>query len=273
MESISRSWNVALITLREGVRSRTLIGVLAFSVCMFLFGYLMSGLILRDVGRMVVIYSLSSLSFSGMLLILFAATGLLSKDIDKRTIYIILSRNISIREYIFGKYIGMSLMVVFSDLLVVVFSFALIAKIYMANPGFLDWLTIDYIITSFSFVILMHLFVLSTVMFFSSFTSSTFLALFMTILIYVVGNSIDDVRQLIDSGVFVRYGFPEYQIKLINVIASIFPNFHIFDIKGLAGSGLSLVLSDFFMRVLYGISYSLMLLLGSSFLFSRREFP
>ena len=103
---IKRIWYLAALTFREGIRDRAVFGVMGIALLMFLATIAMTSMFGYDVGKVAVDLNLSVVAFTGLLLCFFVNINLLAKDIDKRTIYCVLSKPISRPEYILGKYAG-----------------------------------------------------------------------------------------------------------------------------------------------------------------------
>src|SRR5512144_731443 len=104
-------WPIALITFKEGIRNRALYGITLFALLLFGVTALVATMIPREVGKVSVDMALSTISFAGLLIVLFVGINLLAKDLDKRTIYTVLSRPISRSQYIIGKFFGMVLLI------------------------------------------------------------------------------------------------------------------------------------------------------------------
>ena len=51
---------------------------------------------------------LGAMSALGLIVAVFVGTGLINKEIEKRTVYILIAKPMSISEFIIGKYIGLS---------------------------------------------------------------------------------------------------------------------------------------------------------------------
>ena len=104
---ISRLIAITLNTFREAVRDRVLYNLILFVLLLVasapLFGQISIGmerLILVNVG-------LSSISLFGVIIAIFLGIGLVSKEIEKKTLYTILSRPVRRWEFIVGKYLGL----------------------------------------------------------------------------------------------------------------------------------------------------------------------
>ena len=88
-------WAIAVISFEEGIRNRALYGITLFALLLFGATALVAGMIPREVGKVAVDMALSTVSFTGLLLVLFVGINLMAKDLDKRTIYTVLARPIS----------------------------------------------------------------------------------------------------------------------------------------------------------------------------------
>src|SRR3990172_3090754 len=105
-------WAIAVITFKEGIRNRAIYGISIFALLLLGANLLISSMIMQEVGKVAVDMALSTVSFAGLLLVLFVGINLMAKDLDKRTIYMVLARPISRAQYIFGKFLGMCLLIV-----------------------------------------------------------------------------------------------------------------------------------------------------------------
>ncbi len=108
---MSPLWPIALITFKEGTRNRAFYGISLIAFLMMGAAFFISGMVMRDVGKVAVDMALSTVSFAGLLLVLFVGIDLMAKDLDKRTIYMVLARPISRQQYIVGKFLGISLLI------------------------------------------------------------------------------------------------------------------------------------------------------------------
>ncbi|HET9364795.1 MAG TPA: ABC transporter permease subunit, partial [Candidatus Angelobacter sp.] len=103
----SRLSAITLNTFREAVRDRVLYNLILFVLLLVasapLFGQISIGierLILVNVG-------LSSISLFGVIIAILVGIGLVAKEIEKKTLYTILSRPVRRWEFIVGKYCGL----------------------------------------------------------------------------------------------------------------------------------------------------------------------
>src|SRR3984893_17490750 len=94
---------IALNTFREAVRDRVLYNLILFALLMS-GAYILVGQISIGIERLVVInLGLTAVSLFGMVIAIFIGIGLVSKEIEKRTLYTVLSRAVPRWELIVGK--------------------------------------------------------------------------------------------------------------------------------------------------------------------------
>ncbi|HEX7287009.1 MAG TPA: ABC transporter permease subunit, partial [Candidatus Angelobacter sp.] len=184
----SRLRSITLNTFREAVRDRVLYNLVLFVLLLVasapLFGQISIGLerlILVNVG-------LSSISLFGVIIAIFIGIGLVSKEIEKRTLYTILSRPVRRWEFIVGKYCGLLLtLLVNAFLMTVGFYAALLITAHGLTAADARLLVAIY------FAILQFVIMTALTLLFSSFSSPLFSAIF-AFAMFVIGTFADDLR-------------------------------------------------------------------------------
>ena len=124
---------VALITLKEGIRNRALQGILLIALFVSAAFLVVVPLFAFETGKVAVDLGFAAISLAGLGILFFLAIALLTEDIHRRTICMILSRPISRSQYVLGKFFGLSI-AIFLAMLVI----ALLAL-------FFGWLGIRFI--------------------------------------------------------------------------------------------------------------------------------
>src|SRR5438552_1199103 len=100
--------HIASNTFREAVRDRVLYNLVAFALLMSGAAILV-GQISIEIERLVVInLGLTAVSLFGIVIAIFIGIGLVSKEIERRTLYTILSRPVRRWEFIAGKFLGLA---------------------------------------------------------------------------------------------------------------------------------------------------------------------
>lgn len=106
---MGRIYAIALNTFREAVRDRVLIGVLGFAGAVLLFTLALAELSLHQQLRVVQDLGLASISLFSVLVAVFLGASLLYKEIERKTLYVILPKPIRRSEFLLGKYFGICL--------------------------------------------------------------------------------------------------------------------------------------------------------------------
>jgi Cu-processing system permease protein len=105
----SRIYAVSINTFREAVRDKVLYGVLAFATAVLLFTLALAELSLNQQLRVVLDVGLASISLFSVLVAIFLGSSLLYKEIERKTLYVILPKPIRRWEFLVGKHVGISL--------------------------------------------------------------------------------------------------------------------------------------------------------------------
>ena len=104
-----RIWAIAINTFREAVRDRVLLGVLGAASAVLLFSLALAELSLNQQRRVVLDVGLASISLFSVVMAVFLGSSLLYKEIERRTLYVILPKPIRRHEFLIGKYFGITL--------------------------------------------------------------------------------------------------------------------------------------------------------------------
>ena len=98
---------VATNTFREAVRDRVLYNLVFFALLMMVAAILV-GQVSIDIEKSVIIsLGLTSISVIGLFIAIFIGVGLVSKEMDKRTLYALLAKPLKRWEFLLGKYFGL----------------------------------------------------------------------------------------------------------------------------------------------------------------------
>ena len=100
---------VAVNTFREAVRDRVLYGVLGIATFVLLFTLVLAEVSLDQRQRIVLDIGLASISFFSVVVSIFLGSSLLYKEIERKTLYVILPKPIQRYEFLVGKYLGIVL--------------------------------------------------------------------------------------------------------------------------------------------------------------------
>lgn len=264
---------LALITFLEGIRNRSVFGIGLFALFILGLNIAVAGFFMRDIGKVTVDMNLSALSVAGLLLVFFVGVNLMAKDIDRKTIHLVLSKPISRVEYLWGKYLGILFFVFVSLAILLALSSATVFFLHWSYPdyfGQFSW-AIFFIAAFFVFVKIALL--TSIVVFFSSITTNSFITLIFSVCAFIVGSTIEEVL------FYLRSGFAAQELAISNtlrhfldIVSYLAPNLSVFDFKTEAAHGLAIGLDRLGFSLAYAVVYITVLLLLASLIFRRREF-
>ncbi|MDH4162422.1 MAG: ABC transporter permease [Nitrospirota bacterium] len=266
-------WPIAAITFKEGIRDRALYGITLFALSLLGFSLLLSNMAPRDVGKVAVDMALSTISFAGLLLVLFVGINLMAKDLDKRTIYSVLSRPVSRSEYVVGKFFGLCLLIVAVVVFLSIFALLSILMLKLSYPNYFEKFAWSLVILAITFEGAMLILLSAISFFFASLTSTSFVTLVLTVISYLIGNSIRDVKALVESPAAAGIQISPVMVKTVQAAYYLFPNLSLFDVKIQAAHGLPIPLNYILLLLLYFVVYSSLVITLAALIFRRKEFP
>jgi Cu-processing system permease protein len=181
---------IALNTFRESIRDRVLYNLILFVLILVAASVFVSDLSLDMESQFTAALGLSAMLVFGALIAIFIGVGLVYKEIDKRTIYSLLSKPVHRHEFIIGKYAGLCLTLLV-NLAVMVLATEL-ALLYV-NGKFVPLQTA---VLAASFLVYLELtLVVAVALMFSSFTTPMLAALF-SFAVYVIGHFSKDLLEM-----------------------------------------------------------------------------
>ncbi|HYK38584.1 MAG TPA: ABC transporter permease [Candidatus Eremiobacteraceae bacterium] len=256
---MNRIFSVALNTFREAVRDRVLYNLVFFALLMMAAAIFVGQISLGIESTIIVSLGLSAISIIGLLIAVFIGVGLVSKEMDKRTLYALLSKPIRRWEFLVGKFAGLVLTLTVNTAAMAagLFLALLFVKRTMENND-------TAILVAVYFILLKIAIVVALALLFSCFTSQL-LAILFTAGLYLAGLFIHEMRNLSGSKVS-----PAMQL-FFSWISYILPNFENFNIMAAAAHGKSVPESLILQNTAYAAIYCLIVLAAASVVFSRRN--
>ena len=100
---------IAQNTVRDAVRSRVLYALLFFSLVMIAASTVLATLSYVERDRILQDIGFSAIRFFGAAIAIFIGVGLVHREVDRRTIYTILSKPVTRAQFLAGKYLGLLL--------------------------------------------------------------------------------------------------------------------------------------------------------------------
>ncbi|HTM27124.1 MAG TPA: ABC transporter permease subunit [Vicinamibacterales bacterium] len=262
--------SVALAVFRESVRDRVFYNLVLFAVLLvgasILIGQLTAGQdvkIIKDVG-------LAATSLFGLFIAIFVGINLVSKEVERRSVYPLFAKPIRRSEFIVGKYLGLLLTLLAN---MVVMAVALYAVLFFLSRGVpaniqsaWDAPALDPALLKAIALIYVDLALVTAIAVLFSTYSSPMLSAVFTIGIYVAGQFNTDLRrfdQIVSSPAAAAIG---------RVCYYVLPDFSRFDVKLAVVHGIPVPAAYVLAAAAYAAIYIAALLFGATVIFSRRDF-
>lgn len=247
---------VAQNTFKETIRNRVLLNILFFAVGLILLSLVVGDWSMYQQVKVIKDFGLSAMSIFGLLIAVFIGIRLMVQELEQKTIYLIVSKPIRRWEFVFGKYIGLSVTLALNVLFM---SIALWGAGYLME-GFIDWSLIPAIVLLYVEILL----VVAFSMLFSSFMMPTVSAI-ATLMIFVVGHLSDYLMEFIT--VYPDRGYH----WLLKAIYYVVPNLEKLNLKIAVVEDLPFDSQTVFNGFFYGVSYILILLIVTAVVFNRKD--
>lgn len=254
----------------EAVRDRVLYNLVLFGVLMISASYLIGQLtagqdvkIMKDIG-------LSAAAVFGLFIAVFIGIGLVSKEIERRSIYSVLSKPVRRHEVILGKYFGLVLTLAVNLAVMAVAFYAVLAYMSASESeefkrGWEASATDPAMLKAFVLIFVQLMLVTAIALFLSTFSSSI-LSATLTFALYVVGHFNADLRTIgdvIDSPAVAT---------LAAGVSYLLPDMSAFDVSADVVHAQPVTAGYMLLTTGYALAYITMLLMGAVFVFSRRDF-
>jgi Cu-processing system permease protein len=211
---------IARNTFREATRDRVVAGVVVAGLALLALTQAASSLAMGESRRFTVDLGLSGISVLGLLVILLTGTSLVAKEVERRTIYNLLSRPITRPAYLVGKWIGFS-----PPRAAGLLGLALWGLVVMRGWGGHGLAVLQGV-----FMAGLELSVITALAVMFSALSTPVLSALYTLGFYVVGQWSNDLRMLAER-------LPKEIGSVVAVIANLVPNLPLFNMRTLAAEG------------------------------------
>jgi Cu-processing system permease protein len=252
-------WAVATNTFREAVRDRVLYNLVFFALLMIGAAILVGQISIGIEDSVIMSLGLTAISVIGIFIAVFIGVGLVSKEMDKRTLYALLAKPVDRWQFLLGKYVGLAMTLMVNTA-------AMAIGLYMAlwtvkHPlERSDW----YLLVAVYLILLKLALIVALAMLFSCFTTQ-FLAILFTVGMYIAGVFAEDLRTM--QAVDLTPG----TMKLLRGISYLLPNFENFNVMGAVAHGRGVPARLVWQDTSYAILYAGIVLMTAAMVFSRRN--
>ncbi len=263
-----RELAIAFNTFRECIRDRILYNLLIFAILIIGLSGILSTLSIGEQVRIILNIGLAAIEIFGVMMAIFLGIGLVYKEIDRRTIYTILSKPIKRYQFLVGKFSGLLFTLLVN---LIIMTAGLVGVVYL-----MGWHVNSTFFYCLWLIFMEFVLITSLALLFSCFSTPTLSAIF-TLSFFVIGHLTEDIK------FFGSRSENPFLQKASTILYYILPNLENFNIKALvidtivrglyfedvsAGVGLKLILFS----TLYGLFYTAIIFLLAVIIFEKRDF-
>jgi len=256
--NLGRVVTIAINVFWEVIRDRVLYLIVFFALLMGAAVRFIPEIAATTEKKIILDIGIAAIGVLGLIVTVFVATGLVNKEIEKRTVYVLVAKPISRSELIVGKHIGLSIVLA-----------VLVAAMTIIYVIILSLARIPYPLGSIliaTFFVWIELSLLTAVgILFGVFTSSL-LATLLTFGVYLMGHS---TRDLVALGKLTKNPAIE---QLMMGLYLVLPDLARLNLRNDAVYGQVPHIAALMTNAGYGLLYIVVLLSIAIAIFSRREF-
>ena len=261
---------VAYAVYRESVRDRVPLTIAGFGVLLVCMSYLISQLTAGQDLKIIKDLGLAALNVLGVFIAVFIGIGLVAKEVERRSIYALLSRPLTREQFLLGKFFGLIMTLAVNLGAMVIAYYAVLFYLDLAATASqraawqapaLDPRLMIAIVLIFGELML----VTALALFFSTF-STPLLSMVLTLALWVAGHFNTDLRQ------FEQVVESPAAAWLARGVYYVLPNLAPFNVKAEVVHGVAVSASHVLLTLAYAAVYTTVLLLAAMAIFRRRDF-
>lgn len=261
---------IAINVFKESVRDKVLYNLVFFALLLIAASLLLGQLTAGQEVKIIKDLGLAATTVFGLFIAVFIGIGLVSKEVERRSIYALLVKPISRAQFIVGKYLGL--------VLTLTVNISVMAAALYAVLAVTDWLAIEGVRQSWEapavdpqlfkavLLILAQLALMTAIALLFSTFSSPLLSAALTFGLFIVGHFNTDLRNfeaVIDSRVLG---------VILEGLYYVLPNLAPFDVKAQVVHAQPVTWTYISLTLGYAVLYVGALLSGAVWIFSRRDF-
>jgi ABC-type transport system involved in multi-copper enzyme maturation permease subunit len=248
---------IAFNTFKEAIRDRILYVLLFFSVVCIIFSRVLALLTVGDRVKVIKDVGLASISIFGTLVAILIGTGLVYKEIEKRTIYTLISKPIHRYQFLLGKFFGLAL---------TLFTMLSLMSLFFLALVFFHTFSIEWdLLFAIYFIYIELLFITAVAILFSCFSTPILSSIF-SLSFYLIGHLSWGLTTLIEK---MNPGFGKSLAQFFYIFL---PDLEKFNFRTEIVHNLPIP-SDFFLfSTLYGLAFTLFILTLATLIFRKRDF-
>jgi ABC-type transport system involved in multi-copper enzyme maturation permease subunit len=248
---------IAGITFKEAKRDRILYLLFFFAALGIAASRVLAILTVGDRIKIIKDVGLASISLFGVLMAILIGTGLVYKEIDKKTIYTLLAKPLHRSEFILGKFVGLVLtLLVMTAAMTLIFLAIVYAHTLTIEGGLL---------VAVAYIFLELVLITAVAILFSSFSTPILSSLF-ALAFYLIGHLSWGLELILKK---MRAGAGQAAVR---ALYAILPDLENFNFRTEVVHGLPIPPGIYLSSFLYGVCYTAVILGLAVLIFRRRDF-
>jgi ABC-type transport system involved in multi-copper enzyme maturation permease subunit len=261
---------IAVAVFKESVRDRVPYAMVVFAVLLMAASFLIAQMTAGQDMKIIKDLGLAALSMFGLFIAVFIGIGLVSKEVEKKSVFGLLSKPVSRTQFILGKYAGLVMTLAVNLGVMTIAYYAVLYYMHFtatasARAGWPAPAMDPRLLIAIGLIFAELMLVTALALFFSTY-SSPLLATLLTIGLWVAGHFNADLRNfenVVDSAAAAAVARGAYYIL---------PNLAPFDVKAEAVYGMPIALRSVLLTLAYAAVYITTLLTAAVAIFRRRDF-
>ena len=249
-------WTLALNTFREAVRDRVLHSIFFFAVVTVCASLLLKDVTLGDQEKIVRSIAEGGIDVFASLIAMFLGISIIWKELEKKTVFTILSKPMPRWQFVIGKYLGLNL-TIWVEIVLLSSMYVLLMVFQQDFPSVIFFVSMGLLVME-----LMLLTAWATL--FSTYSAPTTASAF-TISIFTIGHLADDLWLLGSKS------DSDFLEQIVQIVYWVVPNFEVLSIRELSVHEREIPWSQVGSAMGYGVVYSAVVLMVAVVLFNRKD--
>jgi hypothetical protein len=288
-------------SFKEIKNSKIFYSFLIFALILISGSYFVSQTSFINQGRIMVDFSIFAISIFNVFIGIFIGSSIVYDDIEKKSIFLSITRPVRRTQYLTGRFLGLAAAIIFSTVIMMLIFYAVLLimhkfvvpvkpfagqvsahashlKSVHGKPARFTLYSLPQpLFMQALFIIIESVFISAVALLFSLITSKALASIF-TILVFFIGNISDKmnglvkpVKKIIGGKVVIVHQANHALTAIVHFIYAVLPNFSIFNISSEAAYKVAIPAGGIFYRLVYGISYTVLLFVIASLVFAGKD--
>lgn len=248
---------ISVNTFKESIRDKTLLSLSILGFLLIAASKIFVPISIGQAHKIIKDFGIGMVELFSLFTVVLIGTRILYQEIERKTIYSIMSKPVRDWEFVFGKFLGLYYLIIFIQFILFII-FILFTRFYL---GGVDW----YLLNALYFFLFEFLLLNALALFLSCFTTPITAGI-LTLIMFFIGQLTHYLKDLV-----VVMKLSELS-PIVNFLYFILPNFSIFNVKASVVYHIPISINSYFLAFSYSVLYSTILLILSSIFYSLKEY-